>query len=114
MWCLGRADCRADASVETTRSFPCCPVIRSHPLLLCAGNFLAHVIVVVIVAVVLIVCAICGCVCWQDVVEQNLLEFKQSTLDQQAERLFAMTALNVPSKARDWEGMKRCAIVTIA
>lgn len=29
-------------------------------------------------------------------------------LDEQAEKLFAMTALNVPAKVRDWEALKRC------
>ena len=43
----------------------------------------------------------------QDPVELRLLEFKQQALDESSERLFAMTALNIPAKDRDWDGLKR-------
>ena len=36
-----------------------------------------------------------------------MLEFSQHDLEENAERLFALTALNIPHKSRDWEGLRR-------
>ena len=49
------------------------------------------------------------CMYVQNTAELSLLEFKQQALNENAERLFAMTPLNIPHKSRDWEGLKRYA-----